>query len=1392
MVGTETAIVSAVISGTLKIVGSKLAPLLIKECSSIVDVKDDLQELSGLVQEINWWLETAGNKALESYPSFNWLKKLKDVSYDVDDLVDEFHLEAEKYEVIGDSGMHSVSKYLCTKPKSFMFQCKAAHRLKAIKNRFAAIVKQRTDFSAIANCIPVGHHHTEKTNVNAATLPIVDEASVLGRDQEKDQIVSKLVEANDQQNIKIVSVIGLGGSGKTTLAKLVFNDVNIIEKHFDVRLWVHVSQEFDVEKLIKKLFESFADNNPGQHALPYMCKTISEKLTGKKVLLVMDDVWTDSPIQWEQFMEHLKSSKPGSGVLLTTRNTRVAEKVRSTYQLNLPLLSLDVSWQLFQQNIGILGKSLESEVVMVGKEIVKKCGGVPLAIKVLAGVLHDKELIEEWQAVRDSNILEVEGEEDSVSVYACMRLSYFHLPSYLKPCFTICSMFPKGHMIDKEELIELWIAHDMITLGAGVNSLEYSGLKCFNSLVQMSFLQDVDEAYGRVRCRMHDLVHDFAQKVLGDEISHAVPQEAASSTNSYRYFCLSNQSRNLIPKNTFGKARAIYVQDRNITFGKSLKNARHLRSIHVYCGNTTTLNTILQIRNLRYLCIPELRCQTLPEAISDIWGLQALHIQSSDLLELPKSIGRLQRLRTLKLSCCTKLKGLPDSIGDCHMISVMDLSGCIQLMTLPNSMERNKNLRVLKLYGTKIQRLPPGIITLGHIECLDLGRCYKLVELPDGFGNLKKLELLNLEDCYELGSMPVGLGQLPRLQNLNFFVVGESEKSEPISGLGNIAGVSRELVITNIERVLEPDDTRKACLKLKTKLRSLKLLWGRQRSGMIYTANNVENEEAIPILDGLEPPAGIEVLKIKGCTDGRFAQWMLNKVDVGMQESPRFPCLTRMVLRGFPNMKHLEGLVELPGLENLKLEKMPSLESISGGPFPSLVSLGIMEMASLGEVWMVTERMAMTDGKEEECSSSGNPRYMGRVQIGTRLSYLCLSGCPKLKIKPYMPSSLKALGLFVCNEQLLFSPGQGSTLFSDDADFPSGFAFRRLKRLLLVGIEATTSPRLESEYRWELLQYMTMLESLGIENCDGLTELPESMQSLTSLISLNIDNCHALCKLPDCLGELQSLQEILIKRCDSLSSFSPSIRHLTALQTLHIDDCSALLQLPECLGGLCSLQSLQIWQLPSISSLPRSLRNLTSLQELDIFSCDAIHQLPEWLGELQSLRDFHIGGLSGLTCLPQSMGRLASLHQLRIFRCPGIKSLPEWIQGLTALQTLSIVNCPDLEGRCERGKGPSGWSTTSKLLRNSASSGRMHVASSQVPGRRALAAGPPAAAAPTTAASAAVPLSATSSTSPMPSSPAHHPALRQRSAAPPLPPPLLLADDTALPAWHHLVALPSQ
>ncbi|CAD6255026.1 unnamed protein product [Miscanthus lutarioriparius] len=862
MTGVEAAAISAVASGILKIVGNKLAPLVIRKYTSTVGVQKDLQELQVLVEDINSWLESAGYQALGDDASFSWFKQLKDVAYAVDDVVDEYQLKAERNDASGDGGI--VSRYMRRKPESFIFHCKAAKKIKAIKKRFATIVKQRANINIIATSLPGGRHsvfHINKTAVGLSSVPAMDAALILGREMEKHQLISKLIETSDQQKTMIVSIVGLGGSGKTTLAKLVFNDGNTIAKHFKVRLWVHVSQEFDFESIVGKLFEAIVHGKSECHNLQHMVKRISDELTEKMFLLVLDDVWTKDRIELEQFMVLMRSGGSGSRILLTTRNSDVAEAVESAYLFNLPLLSLADSWQLFLQSFGMTVEGLDREFLDVGNEIVNKCGGVPLAIK------------------------------------------------------------------------------------------------------------DVEENYyGRVTCKMHDLIHDLAHSILKDEISLDVPKEGTSLTKSYRYFSLTKHTRILPSKCPFGKARAIYVNNGDDTiFGSTLQNAKHLRSITMESMFVAAIpSAIFKVKILKYLEISRLKCEALLEAISNFWTLQALHMASSDLLDLPKTI----------------------------------------------------------------------------------------------------------------------------------------------------------------------DDAHKACLKQKTNLQSLDLEW------IAHEAGEVDTELEQAVLDGLEPPPQIKELKINGYSGSQYAEWMQNKVSGRVQGLVHFPFFRVVKLYDFPNLKHLHGLVELPCLDDLELRAMPSLESISGGPFPSLLKLEMDKLPSLGEVWLVAERTIPDD-------------------------------CPKLKFKPHMPLSLENLQLSESSEQLLQSPADqclGSSCYSN---------FSHLKKLGLWGDDRTRIwtwvgaavtlddtrvigdqllscanraarelaephvPPVSERVRMLSSSHaarvgLTSLQELWISDCPGVASLPQGVKCLSSLELINVNGCPGIKSLPEDIKSLTTLMELRIHRCPNL------------------------------------------------------------------------------------------------------------------------------------------------------------------------------------------------------------------------------------------------------------------
>lgn len=1331
MTPTEVALLLAVI----KPAANKLVSLIASEFASIVGVTKDLCELQGLFGDITAWLSAIEVRTSDSSSSPNWLKQLKAVVNDFDDML--YRLEADKHKEDIASENHIMANWLCTKPKSVLSRTKMVQEIKEIKKRFVKIVKQRTEFNAISSSTLVTHHvrPTHKTTGEMSILS--NTTDVIGRDEVKYSIISMVVEADIQESISIVSIVGLGGSGKTTLAKYICQDGKIRE-HFEVVIWVHVSQEFNVQKLLGKLFESVSDEKSEIHTLQHMSEQISQKLSTRKFLLVLDDVWNEDRHDWEQFAQHLNSGAPGSTILLTTRDKNVAEAVKSVEIVILAVLSDDDSWKLFQQSSGWAEEDLDSEFIEVGKEIVKKCAGMPIAIKSLAGNLHGKRDIKEWQSLRDSNLLT--NKDIQHRVLESLKLSYFHLSDDLKQCFVLCCIFPKGYCINKEHLISQWITHGSINPSDGSQHLEDIGSDYFHSLLKVSFLQDLveEDHTGRliVTCKMHDLVHDLSRQILQDEILLTPNKSTNGHNQTCRYLSLASCSGKIDSK-LFSKLRALFVSRGSFATDKPIKKGYCVRSIILEDQWETSVPLFVsKFEYLGYLRISNSRCQELPEAIMGCWNLQAIHvIECFRFATLPESIGKLRKLRTLELSETMDLKSLPQSIGYCHNLESLHLDRCLSLNIVPDSLCKNKKLRLvnifdcyglqhlpsetfrllrnletinlskcaslevlpdsfaseqlhtLKLTGlNNLTVLPQSITSLSNLEHLDLQSCSGLVELPEGIVNSKRLIVLNLQGCSGLRGLPAGFGQLTRLETLGLFVVGESSEHARISELGSLDRLSGKLKLT-IDK--NPDDAEKAYLKRKNNIHELDLSF-RNMDTEVEQETGMEREMAV--LNALEPPHGIKVMDIWNYKGLHLPRWLTkktiwsNKLEQAV-DLPHFSLLTRMSLGSLPNVMHLTGLLDLPLLQSLGLSDFDNLESVNIGPFPSLTSLSIEYMPGSLE-WTTATRAILggTTVSHNEATQCCFPS----------LSDLYISDCPKMNLNPSFPTSIKRLTL---NNSIVWpvhpQADNLESLSCRNSNWVSSCS--SFVNEPEIGIPSCTS-------NWEFMQHLCALKFLKITGCgDKLTQLPESMRSLATIKQLSIHQCHGLHLLPECLGELCSLQKIEITDCENLSGLPEvglgglrslmlstlprlsrlpeSIRGYTSLQQLNISGCDALQQLPEGLGELPSLRRLSIGKLHVLTSLPESLQGLTSLRSLSIYNCEALHRLPDKLGELCFLTELHIEKLPALTCLPESMQSLTSLHSLSIIDCDALTSLPVSIQLLSALMT----GHPHLIRRYKRG-----------------------------------------------------------------------------------------------------------
>ncbi|XP_066362476.1 putative disease resistance protein RGA3 [Miscanthus floridulus] len=1198
MSGMETALAS----GVLKVAGDKLVSLLATEFAAITGVQRDLSELKVIHAEITGWLSAACDRAIQSEPQSLWVVKLKDVAYDIDDVLQEVQLEAEKQKMERDDDKSGIAGCFCAKPKTFAFRYKMAHKIKAIKVRFAAIVKQRSDVNTL---FPRDEHVGTgyRTVGEMSWLSKVPESKIPLRDQEKDEIISKLVECNAGENSMIVSIVGLGGSGKTTLAKHICHDVKIKEHFGDKIFWVHVSQEFDVQKLIGKLFQTIVEDNSDRHSPQHMVQKISEKLSNKKFLLILDDAWHEDRHDWEQFMVQLECDALETRIMLTTRDRKVAEAVGSGYIFELAFLSESESWNLFLKGSGWAEQDLSSDDVQVGKEIIKGCGGVPLAIQTLGAVLRDKKQKSTWRAIRDNNLWNVQSINDRV--FASLKLSYIHLADELKQCFTFCSIFPKGYGIQKDRLIAQWIAHGFINAMNGEQP-EDIGRDYLDSLVKVRFLQKPYESRNTDIYNMHDLIHDLTRQILKDELVTCVPIHPTKNFTHNRYLSLTSFTEN-VDKGLFDKVRALYISESKPSFDTTVKNSCCMRSVVLdYAVDTPFSLFILKFEYLGYLEIQNVSCTTVPEAISRCWNLQSLHfVNCKGFVTLPESVGKLRKLRTLELHWIIDLESLPQSIGDFYVLQSLQLYSCHKLREIPSSLGRIGNLcvldikycsslqqlpsdiigefenlrtinfngcmglqdlpstlschtlRTLNLSGTKVTMLPQWVTSIDTLECIDLEGCWELRELPKGIANLKRLAVLNIGDCSKLCCLPSGLGQLTRLRKLGLFVVGCGADDSRISELENLDMIGGRLEITNLKYLKNPSDAEKACLKRKSNIRHLVLNWSLSDTEEELVS---DMEHDWGVLNALEPPSQIECLDIYGYRGPCLPGWMMKQNDSSYSEggimqkqtiASHFLCLTWLRLEGLPNLRHMRGFVELPSLTILELEEMPNLE----------------------ELW--TTSSGFETGEKAQ--------YLFPV-----LSRLEIRGCPTLNVSPYFPPSLEYVSLERSNGRLL-STGRFSH------QLPS---MHRLQRLVLMEVTGSSSG-------WELLQHLTKLKELSIYGCNDLTQLPESMRNLTSLERLGIGGCPAVGTLPDWLGELHSLRRLELRTGD-LKQFPEAIQHLTSLEHLRIYSGPALTVLPEWIGQLSALRSLRIEDSPALQYLPQSIQRLTALEKLHIYRCPGL------------------------------------------------------------------------------------------------------------------------------------------------------------------------------------------
>ncbi|KAL2979500.1 hypothetical protein AAZX31_13G176000 [Glycine max] len=611
--------------------------------------------------------------------------------FDAEDLLDEMQYEFSKWELEAESESQTCTGCTCKVPNFFKsspassFNREIKSRMEKILDSLEFLSSQKNDLG-LKNSSGVGvgsELGSAVPQISQSTSSDV-ESDIYGRDEDKKMIFDWLTSDNGNPNQpSILSIVGMGGMGKTTLAQHVFNDPRIQEARFDVKAWVCVSDDFDVFRVTRTILEAITKSTDDSRDLEMVHGRLKEKLTGKKFLLVLDDVWNENRSKWEAVLKPLVFGAQGSRIIATTRSKEVASTMRSKEHL-LEQLQEDHCWKLFAKH-AFQDDNIQPnpDCKVIGMKIVEKCKGLPLALKTMGSLLHNKSSVREWESILQSEIWSTERSD----IVPALALSYHHLPSHLKRCFAYCALFPKDCEFDKECLIQLWMAEKFLQCSQG-KSPEEVGEQYFNDLLSRCFFQQSSNIE-RTHFVMHDLLNDLAKCICGDICFRSDDDQAQDTPKATRHFSVAIN----------------HIRDFD-GFG-TLCDTKKLRTYMPTSGR------------MRFHSYERWHCEMpIHELLSKFNYLRILSLSGChDLKEVPDSVGNLKYLRSLDLSN-TEIVKLPESTCSLYNLQILKLNYCEHLKELPSNLHKLTDLHRLELIDTGVRKVPAHLGKLKYLQVL--------------------------------------------------------------------------------------------------------------------------------------------------------------------------------------------------------------------------------------------------------------------------------------------------------------------------------------------------------------------------------------------------------------------------------------------------------------------------------------------------------------------------------------------------------------------------------------------------------------------------------------------------------------------------------------------------
>ncbi|KAG2301255.1 hypothetical protein Bca52824_029906 [Brassica carinata] len=1067
------------------------------------------------------FLKDAEAKKHESEMVRKTIKDIKEIVLDAEDIVETFLLKKELVE--SSSNIVKRLPYVTIKRMGLAFD------MKIIRKRISQVIRDMQSLGV--QKVLVDDRSMQALQLRERetrqTFSRDDEDHLVGIESNVKIVVAYLLEGDSSQ---VVSITGMGGLGKTTLARQVYNHEKI-KSHFPGLAWVCVSQQFERKGVWQTILRQLI--RPECDVSKMMEEELQEKIVGvfetQKALIVIDDIWRKE--DWD-LIKKVFLPKKGWKVLLTSRNEEVAlhaDKQCVTFKPE--CLTFEESWDLFQRTAFPIKDTAEFKInenmKEIGKEMIKHCGGLPLALKVLGRLLGEKHALHEWERIYESISSNMAGGFEDVFHVLC--LSFEELPVYLKQCFLYLAIFPEDYEISVAKLSFYWAAERIPRPryydGASIREVADAYIEELVKRNMVISKRDVDTLRFET-CQLHDMMREVClSKSEEENFVETIETSTANSESPCK-------SRRLAVVHQFGK-----------TFNGDMevKNPSLRTLLFLEYGKLKATSLFFKRHKLiRVLDLSWVRFEggKVPSSIGKLIHLRYLSLKRSKVTQLPSSMRNLKKLLYLDVSC--------SSVNVVYMPNIFNEMRDLAFLCLPESLDDQTKLELGNL--VKLETLKNFSTKHGRVTDLQ------------GMTRLRSLSISIKDERYSIETLSSSLSKLSHLESLTidnkelFYTPSDDDEEGFVWDFVNLKQLKLEIYMPRL-----PDAQR-----FPSHLTTIHLEHCRLK------------EDPMPILEKLLHLKEI-ILHHRSfsgrrmvCSTGGFRQ--LEKLDFrGLKEWEEWiveegsmPLLHSLDIRRCPKLKELpDELRFITNLECLSVDDMGeefNLRLLEGYLPSQLTTISLSDCFTEDPMPILEKFLHLKDvslkgesfcGRRMVCSRGGFPqlqklRFEGLeeweewiVEEGSMplLHTLKIDSCPKLEELPdglrfitslkdltvayssirrsetFLPSHLTTIYLRECRlkedpmpilEKLLHL----KVINLDDRSFCgrrmvcSRDGFPQLQKLYFNGLNEWEEWIVEEGS-------MPLLHSLDIWRCPKLKELPDGLRFITSLKSLN---CYYMAK----------------------------------------------------------------------------------------------------------------------------------------------------------------------------------------------------------------------------------------------------------------------------------------